>query len=94
MYTSLLYGLIKGNHSEKLATLIESDIIPSFKKQRGWEGWRLVINQDNNKLSLLTYWHTKEDAIKVGKSGIIKEQLSKMFPFLETKPNLNFFIPN
>lgn len=91
MYTSLLYSLIKGNNAEKLATLIESDIIPSFKKQRGWEGWRLVINQDNNKLALLTYWSTKEDVINVGKSGIIKEQLSKIFPFMTTKPNLKFF---
>ena len=67
MYTRLLYGRVKDNNSEKLATLIECEIIPSFQKQQGWEGWRLVINQDLNKLAFLTYWHTKEDAIKVAK---------------------------
>ncbi|MFX0124477.1 MAG: hypothetical protein ACFFAE_12615 [Candidatus Hodarchaeota archaeon] len=86
MYTNLFYGLIKGNNSEKIATLIECEIVPSFQKQQGWEGWRLVINQENNKLSFLTYWHTKEDVFKATKSGVLKEQLNKLSPLL-VKPS-------
>ena len=51
MYTNLFTGLVKGENSENVANLIEYELIPLFQKQRGWEGWRLVINQDNNKLA-------------------------------------------
>ena len=91
MFTSLLYGNIKDENSEQLASLIECEVIPSLQNQRGYEGWRLVINQDFNKLALLIYWHTKEDAIKVAKSGVIKNQLNKLLPLLANKPNLKFF---
>ncbi len=94
MYTNLFYGIIKDNNTEKLATLIEQELIPSFQKQHGWKGWRLVINQDSKKLALLTYWHTKEDAIKVAKSGVIQGQLNKLFPLLAKTFNPNIFVPN
>ncbi|UCE14094.1 MAG: hypothetical protein JSV04_02685 [Candidatus Heimdallarchaeota archaeon] len=91
MYTSLLYGYIKEKTSKTLASLIECELIPSLQTQRGYEGWRLVINQDYNKLALHIYWHTKEDAIKVSKSGVIRDQLDKIIPLLANKPNLKFF---
>ncbi|UCG04577.1 MAG: hypothetical protein JSW11_11465 [Candidatus Heimdallarchaeota archaeon] len=91
MYTNLFTGLIKGENTENVATLIECEIIPLFQEQQGWEGWRLVINQDNNKLSFLTYWQSKEDAIKVSKSGVFKEQLSKMSPLMVKQSNWNSF---
>ncbi|MHA2224588.1 MAG: hypothetical protein ACXAC8_05260 [Candidatus Hodarchaeales archaeon] len=87
MYSNLLYGIIKENHAEKLATLIECEIIPSVRKQRGWEGWRLVINQDKNKLALRINWHTKEDAFKAAESEVFKQQFSKIYPLLVNKPN-------
>lgn len=91
MYSTLFTGLIEGNNSENVTTLIECEVIPLFQKQQGWEGWRLVINQDNNKLAFLTYWHTKEDAIKVAKSGVIKEQLNKIFPLMVKPSSWNIF---
>lgn len=94
MYTRLLYDRVKDNTSEKLAILIEDEIIPSFQKQGGWEGWRLVINQDTKKLALILNWQSKDDAIKVAQSGLIKEHLNKIIPLLATQPNLNFIEPN
>lgn len=91
MFTNLFTGLVKGNNSENVATLIECELIPLFQKQRGWEGWRLVINQDNNQLAFLTYWHSKEDAIRVAKSGLLQEQLGKIYPLIDQSSKRNFF---
>jgi hypothetical protein len=91
MYTNLFTGLVKGDNYENLATLIECELIPQFQKQRGWKGWRLVINQDNNKLSFLTYWHSKEDAAKLANSGLLQEQLSKIYPLIDQSSKRNFF---
>jgi hypothetical protein len=91
MYTNLFTGLVKGDNYENLATLIECELIPQFQKQRGWKGWRLVINQDNNKLAFLTYWHSKEDAIQVANSGLLQEQLGKIYPLIDQASKQNIF---
>ncbi|MFW9906071.1 MAG: hypothetical protein ACFFFH_17240, partial [Candidatus Thorarchaeota archaeon] len=73
----------KSNNSENLVTFNECELIPLFQKQRGWEGWRPVNDQDNNKLAFLTYWYSKEDTIKVTESGLLKDQLRKIYLLMD-----------
>jgi hypothetical protein len=91
MYTNLFTGLVKGNNYENVATLIECELIPQFQKQRGWKGWRLVINQDSNKLAFLTYWYSKEDFLTLAESGLFQEQLSKIYPLIDHSSKQDFF---
>ncbi|MFX1507529.1 MAG: hypothetical protein ACFFDC_15705 [Promethearchaeota archaeon] len=91
MYTNLFTGLVKGDNSENLATLIEGELIPQLQKHRGWKGWRLVINQDNNKLAFLTYWYSKEDFLTLAESGLFQEQLGKIYPLIDHSSKQNFF---
>ncbi|MFX0208789.1 MAG: hypothetical protein ACFFDT_22595 [Candidatus Hodarchaeota archaeon] len=91
MYTNLFTGLVKDNNYENVATLIEHELIPQFQKQQGWKGWRLVINQDNNKLAFLTYWYSKEDFLALAESGLLQEQLGKIYPLIDHSSKRDFF---
>lgn len=94
MYTNLITGLVKGNNYENVATLIEYELIPQFQKQRGWKGWRLVINQDNHKLAFLTYWYSKEDFLTLAESGLLQEELGKIYPLIDHSSKQDFFYLN
>ena len=88
MYDRIVASKFKPEKLDEATKIMRESIIPAQKKQKGWKGTRVLIDQEKNKITALISWNTKEDAQKVAQEGFMKKQMAKISPYLTGEPTV------
>ncbi|MHA2105171.1 MAG: hypothetical protein ACW981_17200 [Candidatus Hodarchaeales archaeon] len=91
MYARVITVSGKPDTLEETKKIVEENIFPSLKERKGWKGFSFFFNEEIEKLMIIVWWATKEDAISVVQDGFMKENLSKTAHLFAGEPQIELF---
>jgi heme-degrading monooxygenase HmoA len=91
MYARATTLYIKRDMHEAAINLFKFDIIPTAKKQEGYQGTYLLTNSNAGKFRVITFWRDISDAVANEKSGYYDEQIAKLDRYIIGPPEVEAY---
>jgi heme-degrading monooxygenase HmoA len=71
---------------DKAIRIVEDSIVPAARKQKGFQGFTLLIDRKAGKGLSITLWDSEEDALANEKNKYYHEQLMKLIVIFTADP--------
>ena len=86
MYTRMITTRIKPGGMEGAIAIYEEQIVPVLRKQPGFRGATLLVNEETATAVSMTCWATREQLLASEASGHLQDALSEMALYLNSTP--------
>ena len=94
MFTRHVTTKLKPNSAAQLTSVIENEIIPLLRKQKGFRDEVTLVAPDRSETVSISFWDTKEDAEAYNRTGY-PEVLKHLTNVVEGTPRVeNFEVAN
>lgn len=90
MFARNVTSKLKANSAPEFTRLIQNEILPLFRKQKGFLDEILFVAPERSEALVISFWDTKEDAETYGRTGY-PEALKIMSKVYEGTPKLETF---
>ena len=91
MYARIVTVHAQPDKLEELIGIYRDSIVPAIQPAKGFIGARLFTDRASGKGISVTRWQTKEDLEAIESSGLYREQIAKIAPFLTQPPVSEFY---
>ena len=91
MYARIVTVHAQTDKLEELVGIYRDSIVPAIQTAKGFLGARLFTDRASGKGISVTRWQTKEDLETSESSGLYREQIAKIAPFLTQPPVSEFY---
>lgn len=90
MFARLVTLKLKPNSAEEFSRLIDKEILPLLRKQKGFRDEVTFVSRERAKAVGISFWNTKEDALTYKDTGY-PEVLNALVKVLSGKPTVETF---
>jgi len=90
MFARLVTMKLKANSAEEFSRLIDNEILPLLRKQKGFRDEITFISRERAQAVGISLWNTKEDAVAYKGTGY-PEVLKALAKVLKGKPTVETF---
>jgi heme-degrading monooxygenase HmoA len=93
MFARNVTSKLKPNSAPEFSRLFEKEVLPIFRRQKGFLDEFVLIKTDNSEALVISLWDTKENADLYGRTAF-PEAVNIMSKLVEGSPNLETFEVN
>ena len=90
MFARCLTLQLKPNAADQVASVLEKEIVPALRKQKGFRDTISLISADGSQGLALSFWDTREDAEAYNRTGY-PDVLKAMSKVVEGTPEVKTF---
>ncbi|HKZ78051.1 MAG TPA: hypothetical protein VJ124_06975 [Pyrinomonadaceae bacterium] len=90
MFARIVTMKLKVNSTEEFSRLIDNEILPLLRKQKGFRDEIAFVSPDRARAVGISLWNTKEDAVAYKGTGY-PEVLKALTKVLKGKPTVETF---
>jgi heme-degrading monooxygenase HmoA len=86
MFARFTIVQVKPEKIDKTIKLYEENVVPSAKKQKGYQGIYLFTDRSTGKGYSISLWDSEADAVANEQSGYYKEQVNRFMEYFAAPP--------